>query len=204
MVPKKSSTVSSSSPTALAVTPSSMYSTINARLRNILEKSYNPTTKTLPMQLITWFELHLISILTNNEDIGDKGNFNEDDLVIQLDKVLKQRPRITLTQAKKKRIQYYFDSKSPTGAYHRLLLHAVCKFHGLNSVSSDASSVTNNKLKRTDARILTVTGSCLLPQSRLVDYLAHLENTKERQQVLKDNMTVINTVPVMNGPIHTT
>jgi hypothetical protein len=31
--------------------------------------------------------------------------------------------------------QFFFDAKLPTAGFHRLLLHAVCQFHGLNVVS---------------------------------------------------------------------
>lgn len=35
----------------------------------------------------------------------------------------------------RRKVRFLFDATSPTGGFHRLLLHAVCQYHGLTAVS---------------------------------------------------------------------
>lgn len=63
-------------------------------------------------------------------------------------------------------IQFHFpdgdDSQRKSGAFHRILLHAICQFHGL-----EASSLTQS-----NSRIVTIQGGVFLaPTLRLQDYI---------------------------------
>lgn len=51
--------------------------------------------------------------------------------------------------------QFYFDPDSSTGGFHRLLLHAVCQFHGLTALSRMVDISINGHSK---ARGLQVEG----------------------------------------------
>lgn len=62
-------------------------------------------------------------------------------------------------------------------AFHRLLLHAVCQFHGL-----EASSNTTSK----GHKMLTVTGTCKGSHLRFLDFVPFLE---EEEEELSDPMT---------------
>eukprot|EP00977_Amphora_coffeiformis_P014339 scaffold3973_cov161-Amphora_coffeaeformis.AAC.8 len=55
--------------------------------------------------------------------------------------LLTQVPTVTTTTTRRDNeqlvvsVQFLFDAASPTGGFHRLLLHAVCQYHGLTAVS---------------------------------------------------------------------
>ena len=58
--------------------------------------------------------------------------------------------------------------------FHRLLLHAVCQFHGMNASSSTCSYMDENlgdgrRQKTVTERVLTVTGTCRGREHRIVD-----------------------------------
>jgi hypothetical protein len=52
--------------------------------------------------------------------------------------------------------KFYFHAESPTGGFHRLLLHAICQFHGLHVTSKTADVQIGDE---TRARLLNVTGA---------------------------------------------
>ena len=58
-------------------------------------------------------------------------------------------------------IQFLFDGKSPTGGFHRLLLHAVCQYHGLAAVSQTVHT----------HRALMVTGQTCAPDTLLAQLI---------------------------------
>lgn len=67
----------------------------------------------------------------------------------------------TITQRKdnhRHTAQFFFHSSSPTGGFHRLLLHAVCQFHGLNAASKMEHNYVSASNDVTKARALIVTG----------------------------------------------
>lgn len=69
---------------------------------------------------------------------------------------------------------FFFPPTSSTGGFHRLLLQAICQFHGLNAVSRMVRnlSIADN----TEARALIVTGNFETVRYRLLE---HLENKEE-------------------------
>lgn len=83
--------------------------------------------------------------------------------------------------------RFYFDATSSAGGFHRLLLHAICQFHGLHATST-TTTMTNTNTANTaavqssdlvtgakEARLLTVTGKRMLgPDIRITDCL-HLD-----------------------------
>jgi hypothetical protein len=73
--------------------------------------------------------------------------------------------------------RFHFDAKPPSGGggsnsggnagFHRLLLHAVCQFHGMIASSSTTTHVQDGQ--RATERVLTVTGTCRGREHRIVD-----------------------------------
>lgn len=58
-------------------------------------------------------------------------------------------------------VQFFFHPTLPTGGFHRLLLHAVCQFHGLNVASRTEDSyecIWSNGVTTNGARVLNATG----------------------------------------------
>lgn len=57
--------------------------------------------------------------------------------------------------------QFFFHPTLPTGGFHRLLLHAVCQFHGLNVTSRTEETfecIWGNGITTNGTRVLTATG----------------------------------------------
>lgn len=65
---------------------------------------------------------------------------------------------------------FYFDPDSPTGGFHRLLLHACAQFHGLESLSRTSSAMINEAT--VNAKALTAKG-CIdkVHKHRLLDVI---------------------------------
>ena len=60
--------------------------------------------------------------------------------------------------------QFFFHPTLPTGGFHRLLLHAVCQFHGLNVVSRTEENyecIWGNGETTNGTRVLTATGDIM-------------------------------------------
>ncbi|KAI2492342.1 hypothetical protein MHU86_22209 [Fragilaria crotonensis] len=85
--------------------------------------------------------------------------------------------------------RFYFDATSSAGGFHRLLLHAICQFHGLHATSTTTTNTTMTNTNTgtgttaaaqssdlvtgaKEARLLTVTGKRMLgPDIRITDFL---------------------------------
>jgi hypothetical protein len=73
----------------------------------------------------------------------------------------------TLTHRKdsnRSTVQFFFHPTLPTGGFHRLLLHAVCQFHGLNVVSRTEENyecLWGNGSTTNGTRVLSATGYVL-------------------------------------------
>jgi len=83
------------------------------------------------------------------------------------------------------RAQFYFHPTSPTGGFHRLLLQAVCQFHGLHTVSRMVYDVVQMESgSRSKARALTVTGARMTeePRFRLLEHLGQQEEESSSRQ----------------------
>lgn len=153
---------------------------VDARLRRIVIKactnSYAATT------VIERFETFLVRAFTGQpcgwkED--DRGGVDESTTtattVTTTTTILLEPPTITdRHDSDQKTIRFYFDNDpaSSTAGFHRLLLVAVCQFHGLASVSKTIDIQIG---QHSSARGLTVTGSLKnveTAQFRLVDAVA--------------------------------
>ena len=169
------------------------------------------------MELVRCFEEHLKSVLGSDDDNDEattgkmeeekdwevineeevrNDEYTEDtnhkeDYMIKIESALLTSPtQIRSSVTGKKRLQYVFDSESPTGAYHRLLVHAVCKFHGLHSLSSDTKVMIGDEKKQTKdvARVLTISGKFQAGHLQLLDHLKQLEDSKEKELKHRENL----------------
>jgi hypothetical protein len=70
--------------------------------------------------------------------------------------------------------QFFFDPTSSTGGFHRLLLQAICQFHGLHTISRMVRNISIGD--NTEARALIITGNIEKVKYRLLE---HLEGKEE-------------------------
>ena len=80
-------------------------------------------------------------------------------------------------------VQFLFDADSSTGGFHRLLLQAICQFHGLNTVSRnlhDAPLLDGTICSQ--ARVLMATGLVQEEGAQQMRLLQHLNEQQRSQQ----------------------
>jgi hypothetical protein len=78
---------------------------------------------------------------------------------------------------------FLFDADSPTGGFHRLLLQAICQFHGLNIASRvlhDAPLLDGTSCSQ--ARVLIATGLVKEEGAQPMRLLQHLNDQERGQQ----------------------
>lgn len=56
---------------------------------------------------------------------------------------------------------FFFHATAPTGGFHRLLLQAVCQFHGLHAVSRMEDNFLQQGKESCGARVLVVSGAII-------------------------------------------
>ena len=81
------------------------------------------------------------------------------------------------------RVQFLFDAKAGSGGFHRLLLHAICQYHGLATVSQMTQA----------HRTLVVTGQRFAHQHTLLDQLI---DDAAQVHVLEEPWTLTNETKV--------
>lgn len=79
--------------------------------------------------------------------------------------LLTEEPTVTKRLDGKITVQFLFDANSPTGGFHRLLLHAICQYHGLQVLSK----VVN--IEEKSNRALIATGEVIRSKHKLLDQL---------------------------------
>jgi hypothetical protein len=75
--------------------------------------------------------------------------------------------------------RFLFDADSPTGGFHRLLLHGLCQFHGLSAASSTMTVVVQGNDEVKKARVLTATGTFYGSDVHLVDFITSRQNNTD-------------------------
>lgn len=98
----------------------------------------------------------------------------------------RQRPTVTHHADGQRTLQFLFDATSDQGGYHRLLLHALCQFHGLAAVSTNlVASAADGP-----ARSLRVTGAPVLGRApRLLRQI--IPDTADEVPVLEEPWTTL-------------
>lgn len=126
-----------------------MLARIDSRLRRIVSKA---CANSLPAEkVVRRFECFVLRQFQETDDWVILGDDSEEwtDLLLRA-------PKMTQRTFGSTTVEFYFDPDSSTGGFHRLLLHAVCQFHGLQAVSRVAN-VSIGKVSK--SRALFVQGS---------------------------------------------
>lgn len=143
---------------AVNLSPATMMTRIHERLRNVLERACASSTETA--SLVDDFEACLERCWRK----GKPKSFHDSTILLQAPTVTQRTVASgdCLTTAR-----FYFDAESSSGGFHRLLLHGVCQFHGLQATSTTATSQDR------PARLLTVTGKTFVgPKVKLTEHIA--------------------------------
>ena len=159
-----------------------MFQKIEPRLRDVLQRACS--TKRVTMKLVESFETFLLSThhVTSKEQVFSSPDLNCDEDFSGIDDILTTillRSPVTGTWGSKSsegsvvpKTRFYFPESN---GFHRLLLHAVCQFHGLKVSSS------TTPLDHVVARLLTVTGVAVGADWRLLDLVT--ERHKEKNSL---------------------
>lgn len=151
-----------------SVTPAMMMNRIHRRLRGVVVRAC--CNSEFSMGVIDAFERFLVNCFA----MGPTASLHLVDTLIEA-------PTITKLTTGQTLVRFYFDSTSSRGGFHRLLLHAVCQFHGLHAVSISVDLNQNSK-----SRLLTVTGNDLSsPNVRLVVLAAEIHEANPVAEVFQ-------------------
>jgi hypothetical protein len=132
------------------LTASRMLHRIDPRLRRVVLKA--GTNSQPAFLVIKRFEDFVVRAFVANEEasIWDRELFED---------LLLEAPTLTAKASDRglrRTCQFYFHPDSATGGFHRLLLHAICQFHGFHA----ASKLSDVRIREhTKARALIVTGT---------------------------------------------
>ena len=150
-----------------------MLKRIDARLRRLVVRAcHNSYAAAKVVELFELFILHAFQ--------KDKSTLPNDgwwkDLLLECP---------TLTHRKDSQrpsAQFFFHPTLPTGGFHRLLLHAVCQFHGLNVSSRTEENyecIWSNGVTTNGTRVLTATGQVhdTSSKSSTIRLLQHIGET---------------------------
>lgn len=138
----------------VALTPEIMLTRLDGRLRKVVTRACS--TSQASIKTINAYERFLVECFGK----GKVASLEADAATSLL-----EPPTVTRKKSGKTVVRFYFDSESSAGGFHRLLLHAVSHFHGLQAVSKTVVVDANT------ARLLTVAGSLSGPKVRLVDHI---------------------------------
>jgi hypothetical protein len=139
------------------LTAQDMMHRVDDRLRRIVVKA---CTNSYPAaKVVEVFETFLITSFAGKKAKQLSSDWSSD--------LLLEPPTITQRKDLRHVAQFFFDAESSTGGFHRLLLHAVCQFHGLNAVSKMVDIEIDDKSR---ARALNVTGKITENKYSLLDY----------------------------------
>mmetsp|Transcript_19816 Transcript_19816/g.42686 ORF Transcript_19816/g.42686 Transcript_19816/m.42686 type:complete len:230 (+) Transcript_19816:786-1475(+) len=162
---------------------------IDSRLRRVVKKA---CTNSLPAaRVVKTFETFVIESFAANNNKTKKSQKKQPTTPSSLDddwfhNLLLEQP--TVTQRKdndKYTAQFHFPAQTATGGFHRLLLHAVCQFHGLSAVSRTLklalSSNAGDEETPTQSRALLVTGPPVVGKFRLLTVLTGADDDPNQE-----------------------
>lgn len=141
-----------------------MKSNVNERLMNVVVRSCKSSGFT--RNVVDAFERLLVNNMSDTDNDNGNGKIssshNSDPDGDIWKKVVVQNPFITRKEKIGVMIRMLFNEGERKGAFNRLLLHAVCQFHGL-----DTCSTTTSK----GYRMLTITGRCQGSNFRFLEFV---------------------------------
>jgi len=160
------------------ITPQNLIQRIDKRLQKVVEKACKNSFPAC--KVVETFESFLVRSFMNDDDDSDQKEEEEEDNRAIIEDVLLKPPIVTRSSSSRQittTIQMFFDGESPTGGFHRLLVHAVAQFHGLKS--------TSNLINRT--RILTITGETVIGKEyKLLDHILDRRRTAATTTTTED------------------
>lgn len=167
-------------------TPEALFLRIEGRLRAVVIKACQNSAPAC--KIVESFEEFLMAVFDTTTDTQYEVPASWDDVLLEKPHIVKtETPSGTATSPAVVKLK--FDGASSSGAFHRLLVHAVCQFHGLKTSSSTYDTEEGEK-----ARALTVTGDAIGGEHRLLEHLAYLQ--QQRQQHLSAALSTT-TLPSM-------
>jgi hypothetical protein len=169
-------------------TPEERFFRIESRLRRIVVKACENSYAA--SQVVNILEDYLIGIHAGKDDTRSLQEWLE--LLLEPPTVTSRgaspsKKAETKEQREELLVRFLFDADSSTGGFHRLLLHAICQFHGLDAASSTMRVDVKNG--STMARVLTATGVLSGSDVHLVDFIAEREAKTTNQDAMLDKET---------------
>lgn len=147
--------VKSSKKNDVAFSGDDMLNRIEPRLRRLLIRACHNSYAAA--KVVEFFESFIILSFSNVRSVSLKDGWWMD--------LLLECPTLThRNDNHRSTAQFFFHPTLPTAGFHRLLLHAVCQFHGLNVVSRTEEHyecVWHNGDTTNGARVLKATGNVL-------------------------------------------
>ena len=135
-----------------------MLNRIDQRLRRLLVRACHNSFAAA--KVVDLFESFIITSFMNDDK--STTTLLKDDWWMDL---LLECPTLTHRRdSNRSTVQFFFHPTLPTGGFHRLLLHAVCQFHGLNVVSRTEENyecLWRNGITTNGTRVLSATGHVL-------------------------------------------
>jgi hypothetical protein len=135
-----------------------MMDKVQGRLFNVVQQACE--TSDFTQSIMNSFESFLVMHLSVQHDEARLKDA-EDASTRVLEKILVQKPFVTRKADNQFTLRFLFSDAQKKGAFNRLLLHALCQFHGLNIASSTTSK---------GYKMITVTGICKGSQFRFLDH----------------------------------
>lgn len=169
-----------------------MRENVNKRLLNVVMRACKSSGFT--RKVVEAFEQLLVQNMAGVDDTTSSKSMKDDDI---WEKVTVQKPFITKKGAITDThsgviIRLLFSEGESKGAFNRLLLHAVCQFHGLDTESNTTAK---------GYRMLIVTGLCKGCHLKFLDYVpfddgmkTHVtskSNAKGSANILADSMSAL-------------
>ena len=153
-------------------TPADLYKRIDSRLQRVVAKACENSGPAC--KVVASFENYLVGVFDGNQDNGN--NNNEKMQANFWDDVLVHPPSVSFDADNAiTTVTFVFDGESPSGGFHRLLVHAVTHFHCLKAKTSTQGD--GDKA----AGVLVVNGVMRGGKYRLLDHLTSLQEQKQRQ-----------------------
>lgn len=150
------------------ITPTVMLQRIDPRLRRVVHKAaLNSQPACFVMDRFEDFVARTFAFVPSAAGVDEAADVLED--------LLLERPTATKAEDSSLPVKchFFFHHEAPSAGFHRLLLHAICQFHGLQVVSKMMSVQIGNE---TRARSLIVTGKLAMDDSfRLTSSLPDAE-----------------------------
>jgi hypothetical protein len=151
----------------ITLSPQSMMNRVDRRLKQVVVRAY--TNSAAASAVMDKLEDFLIQAFGQGKTLYEPKREVWDEILLE-------PPTVTRRKDSKQSIAtFFFHADAPTGGFYRLLLHGLCQFHGLTTVSSKANVAMREYSK---ARVLTATGTVLDDGYRLTKHLESLTNAE--------------------------